>query len=282
MFTGGSQFALVSTMSDGGSGAAGAATAILLGSAATRCTGLRLSSLLRVRGRAEGRDRAARDRRVDRDGDRPGHRPRRPARLLHDRASRCSCCGTSRRLIGGARRADARRSRRRTGSMRPRRPRSSRCSRRGCGRAQTWDRRDRWRDGRRARAHTVRARRASRCCAPRSSRSIVGWRGRPLMWAAVIVGSLGCYAFKLAGLSVPRARARAPRASSASPSSCRSRSLAALDRHADVRRRPPPRRSTRAFAGLLVAIVLVWRRAPFLRGGVRAPPRPPPSSASPR
>ena len=33
----------------------------------------------------------------------------------------------------------------------------------------------------------------------------VGWRepGCPLMWTAVIVGSLGCYALKLAGLSVP-------------------------------------------------------------------------------
>ncbi len=49
MFTGGSQFALVSTMSNGGSGAAGAATAILLGSR-NALYGLRLSSLLRARG----------------------------------------------------------------------------------------------------------------------------------------------------------------------------------------------------------------------------------------
>ena len=49
MFTGGSQFALVSTMTNGGSGAAGAATAILLGSR-NALYGLRLSSLLRVRG----------------------------------------------------------------------------------------------------------------------------------------------------------------------------------------------------------------------------------------
>ena len=49
MFTGGSQFALVSTMTNGGSGAAGAATAILLGSR-NALYGLRLSSVLRVRG----------------------------------------------------------------------------------------------------------------------------------------------------------------------------------------------------------------------------------------
>ncbi len=49
MFTGGSQFAFVSTMSNGGSGAAGAATAILLGSR-NALYGLRLSALLRVRG----------------------------------------------------------------------------------------------------------------------------------------------------------------------------------------------------------------------------------------
>lgn len=49
MFTGGSQFALVSTMSNGGSGAAGAATAVLLGSR-NALYGLRLSALLRVRG----------------------------------------------------------------------------------------------------------------------------------------------------------------------------------------------------------------------------------------
>jgi predicted branched-subunit amino acid permease len=49
MFTGGSQFALVSTISNGGTGAAGAATAVLLGSR-NALYGLRLSSLLRVRG----------------------------------------------------------------------------------------------------------------------------------------------------------------------------------------------------------------------------------------
>ena len=49
MFTGGSQFALVSTVTNGGSGAAGAATAVLLGSR-NALYGLSLSSLLRVRG----------------------------------------------------------------------------------------------------------------------------------------------------------------------------------------------------------------------------------------
>jgi branched chain amino acid efflux pump len=49
MFTGGSQFALVSTMTNGGSGAAGAATAVLLGSR-NALYGLRLSSVLHARG----------------------------------------------------------------------------------------------------------------------------------------------------------------------------------------------------------------------------------------
>jgi len=49
MFTGGSQFALVSTVSGGGSSLAGAATAILLGTR-NALYGISLSSLLRVRG----------------------------------------------------------------------------------------------------------------------------------------------------------------------------------------------------------------------------------------
>jgi branched chain amino acid efflux pump len=49
MFTGGSQFALVSTVTNGGSGPAGAATAVLLGTR-NALYGLSLSSLLRVRG----------------------------------------------------------------------------------------------------------------------------------------------------------------------------------------------------------------------------------------
>jgi predicted branched-subunit amino acid permease len=49
MFTGGSQFAIVSTVTSGGSAFAGAATAILLGSR-NALYGLSLSSLLRVRG----------------------------------------------------------------------------------------------------------------------------------------------------------------------------------------------------------------------------------------
>jgi predicted branched-subunit amino acid permease len=49
MFTGGSQFAIVSTVTNGGTALAGAATAILLGSR-NALYGLRLSSLLTVRG----------------------------------------------------------------------------------------------------------------------------------------------------------------------------------------------------------------------------------------
>ena len=82
------------------------------------------------------------------------------------------------------------------------------------------------------------------------------------MWTAVIIGSVGCYAFKLAGLSVPPRVLENPRVERVAellPIAL----LAALigtQTFADGRSLAIDAR----FAGLLVAIVLVWRRAPFL------------------
>jgi branched-subunit amino acid transport protein len=82
------------------------------------------------------------------------------------------------------------------------------------------------------------------------------------MWTAILIGSFGCYALKLAGLSVPPRlleHARVRRIADLLPIAL----LAALigtqtfatGRHLEIDAR---------FAGLLVAVVLVWRRAPFL------------------
>jgi branched-subunit amino acid transport protein len=82
------------------------------------------------------------------------------------------------------------------------------------------------------------------------------------MWAAILIGSFGCYALKLTGLSVPERvldDRRVRRISELLPIAL----LAALigtqtfatGRHLEIDAR---------FAGLIVAIVLVWRRAPFL------------------
>jgi branched-subunit amino acid transport protein len=82
------------------------------------------------------------------------------------------------------------------------------------------------------------------------------------MWPAVIAGSLGCYALKLLGLSVPEkvlANVRVRRVAELIPVAL----LGALiltqtftsGRHLTLDARA---------AGLTVAIVCVWRRAPFL------------------
>jgi branched-subunit amino acid transport protein len=82
------------------------------------------------------------------------------------------------------------------------------------------------------------------------------------MWTAVLLGSFGCYALKLAGLSVPPRVLENPRVQRIAellPIAL----LAALigtqtfaeGRHLAIDAR---------FAGLIVAVVLVWRRAPFL------------------
>jgi branched-subunit amino acid transport protein len=82
------------------------------------------------------------------------------------------------------------------------------------------------------------------------------------MWTAILIGSFGCYALKLTGLSMPERvleHRRVRRISELLPIAL----LAALigtqtfatGRHLEIDAR---------FAGLLVAVVLVWRRAPFL------------------
>jgi len=82
------------------------------------------------------------------------------------------------------------------------------------------------------------------------------------MWTALLVGSAGCYALKLAGLSVPPHLLQHPRVQRIAellPIAL----LAALvgtqtfasGRHLQIDAR---------LAGVLVAVVLVWRRAPFL------------------
>jgi branched-subunit amino acid transport protein len=82
------------------------------------------------------------------------------------------------------------------------------------------------------------------------------------MWTAVIVGSLGCYALKLAGLSVPPewlAHPRLHRIAELLPIAL----LAALigtQTFADGRSLTIDSRA----AGLVVAVALVWRKAPFL------------------
>jgi hypothetical protein len=82
------------------------------------------------------------------------------------------------------------------------------------------------------------------------------------MWTAVIIGSLGCYALKLAGLSVPPEWLEHPRVQRIAellPIAL----LAALigtQTFADGRSLTVDSR----VAGLVVAVVLVWRRAPFL------------------
>jgi hypothetical protein len=82
------------------------------------------------------------------------------------------------------------------------------------------------------------------------------------MWTAVIVGSFGCYALKLAGLSVPPRVLENPRIQRIAellPIALLS-ALIGTQTFADGRSLSIDAR----FAGLLVAIVLVWRRAPFL------------------
>jgi hypothetical protein len=82
------------------------------------------------------------------------------------------------------------------------------------------------------------------------------------MWTAILVGSFGCYALKLAGLSVPPRlleNARVRRIADLLPIALLAALIAtqtfASGRHLEIDAR---------FAGLLVAVFLVWRRAPFL------------------
>jgi branched-subunit amino acid transport protein len=82
------------------------------------------------------------------------------------------------------------------------------------------------------------------------------------MWAAIVAGSLGCFALKLTGLSVPERvldNPRVQRIAELLPVALLAALIAtqtfATGRYLEIDAR---------FAGLLVAVFLVWRRAPFL------------------
>lgn len=82
------------------------------------------------------------------------------------------------------------------------------------------------------------------------------------MWTAVLVGSLGCYLLKLAGMSVPRRMledARVQRVATVLPVSLLA-ALAATQTFADGRSLTVDARA----AGVAVALVAIWRRLPFL------------------
>jgi branched chain amino acid efflux pump len=82
------------------------------------------------------------------------------------------------------------------------------------------------------------------------------------MWVAIVIGSLGCYALKLIGLSVPERALEHPRVQRIAellPIALLAALIAtqtfAVGRHLEIDAR---------FAGLVVAVIAVWRRAPFL------------------
>lgn len=82
------------------------------------------------------------------------------------------------------------------------------------------------------------------------------------MWAAILVGSAACYAIKLAGLSVPErilADARVLRVAALLPIALLA-ALIALQAATDGRAVVVDAR----LAGMAVAVVAQWRRAPFL------------------
>jgi len=82
------------------------------------------------------------------------------------------------------------------------------------------------------------------------------------MWAAVLAGAAGCYVLKLAGLSVPRRLLDDPRTrrvSAVLPVGLLA-ALAATQTFAHGRHLAIDARA----AGVAVAVVAIWRRAPFL------------------
>jgi hypothetical protein len=82
------------------------------------------------------------------------------------------------------------------------------------------------------------------------------------MWTAVLVGAAGCYALKLAGLSVPRRvldDRRVQRVAAMLPVALLA-ALAATQTLADGRHLALDARAV----GVAAAVVAIWRRAPFL------------------
>jgi branched-subunit amino acid transport protein len=82
------------------------------------------------------------------------------------------------------------------------------------------------------------------------------------MWAAILVGAAACYVIKLAGLSVPErvlADARVRRVAALLPVALLA-ALIALQAATDGR----AIRLDARLAGLAVAVLAQWRRAPFL------------------
>jgi branched-subunit amino acid transport protein len=82
------------------------------------------------------------------------------------------------------------------------------------------------------------------------------------MWAAILVGAAACYAIKLAGLSVPErvlADARVRRVAALLPVALLA-ALIALQAATDGRAIALDAR----LAGLAVAVLAQWRKAPFL------------------
>jgi branched chain amino acid efflux pump len=82
------------------------------------------------------------------------------------------------------------------------------------------------------------------------------------MWTALLIGSAGCYALKLAGLSVPPHLLQHPRVQRISEllpiallAALVGTQTFATGKHLEIDAR---------VAGVIVAVVLVWRRAPFL------------------
>jgi uncharacterized membrane protein len=82
------------------------------------------------------------------------------------------------------------------------------------------------------------------------------------MWAAILLGSAGCYLLKLAGMSVPRwvlDDPRVQRVAAVLPVGLLA-ALAAVQTFADGRHLTIDAR----VAGVAVALVAIWRRWPFL------------------
>jgi hypothetical protein len=83
-----------------------------------------------------------------------------------------------------------------------------------------------------------------------------------VIWAGVLVGALGCYAWKLLGLSVPERLlddARVKRVAALLPVALLG-ALIAVQTFTDGQELTVDARA----AGLAVAAVAVWRKAPFL------------------